>query len=249
MSWQQEYLDRYYDRSKGWVDGTTEFHNLCASVIPPGSAILEIGAGPTNETSTFLSSLGSVHGLDVDPDVKNNNALTASHVLAGDEYPFPADTFDACVSNYVNEHIADPQRHLEEVYRVLKPGGVYVFRTPNRFHYTSIVSGLTPHWFHNLVANRARNLPPGSHDPYPTHYLLNSRTKIDRYAVEFGFAIDEFRLIEPEPSYGMISPLLFFPFLAYERMVNKFEPLAVFRANILAVLRKRSSGKSETYGR
>ena len=238
MSWQQDYLDRYYVRSSGWVDGTTQFHELCSSVIPGGSEILEIGSGPSNETSAFLSSLGTLHGVDIDPDILNNDALSAAHVLTGDDYPFPDETFDACVSNYVNEHIADPRSHLSELRRVLKPNGVYVFRTPNRFHYTAIVAGLTPHWFHTLVANRLRNLPTGSHDPYPTHYRLNSHARIERYAAEYGFAVERFRLIEPEPSYGMGSRVFFFPFLAYERMVNKFESLAVFRSNILAVLRK-----------
>ena len=238
MSWQQIYLDRYYARSSGWVDGTTQFHELCASVIPPESEILEIGSGPSNETSTFLTSLGTLQGVDIDPDIATNDALLAAHVLTGDDYPFPDDTFDACVSNYVNEHIADPRRHLHEIRRVLKPNGVYVFRTPNRFHYTAIASGLTPHWFHRLVANRLRNLPPTSHDPYPTHYRMNSRAKIERSAAELGFVVERFRLIEPEPSYGMSSPLLFFPFLAYERVVNKFTSLAALRANILAVLRK-----------
>lgn len=238
MSWQQDYLNRYYARSSGWVDGTTQFHELCASVISPGSNILEIGSGPSNETSTVLSSLGTLHGVDIDADLLTNDALSAAHILTGNDYPFPDATFDACVSNYVNEHIADPPSHLSEVRRVLKPNGVYVFRTPNRFHYTSIVSAVTPHWFHRLVANRLRNLPSTSHDPYPTHYKLNSRSTIERCAAAFGFAVDEFHLIEPEPSYGMSSRLFFFPFLAYERVVNKFNSMALLRANILAVLRK-----------
>lgn len=242
MSWQQEYLDRYYDRSTGWIDGTTEFHNLCSSAIRSGSDILEIGAGPSNETSVFLSSLGSLQGLDIDPDVQTNDALSAAHVLTGDEYPFPDNTFDACVSNYVNEHISDPRRHLEEVCRVLKPNGVYVFRTPNRFHYTAVVSHLTPHWFHKLVANRLRNLPATSHDPYPTRYRFNSRAAVERFASELGFAVEQLRLIEPEPSYGMSSRMLFFPFLAYERVVNRFNGLAFLRANILAVMRKKAYG-------
>ena len=240
MSWQQQYLDRYYDRSTGWVDGTTEFHNLCSSVIPSGSEILEIGAGPSNETSVFLSSLGNLQGLDIDPDVQTNDALSAAHVLTGDDYPFPDNTFDACVSNYVNEHISDPRRHLEEVCRVLKPNGVYVFRTPNRFHYTAVISHLTPHWFHKLVANRLRNLPATSHDPYPTRYRFNSRAAVERYADELGFTIDKFRRIEPEPLYGMSSRILFFSFLAYERTVNAHELLAGLRANILAVMRKKA---------
>ena len=40
--------------------------------------------------------------------------------------------FDAVVSFEVIEHVADPVRYLEEVKRVLKPGGLFVLSTPNR---------------------------------------------------------------------------------------------------------------------
>ena len=62
MSWQQAYLARFYGRSRRWVDGTTEFHAMCAALIPAGSDILEIGAGPSNPTSRYLSSLGRLSG-------------------------------------------------------------------------------------------------------------------------------------------------------------------------------------------
>lgn len=240
MSWQQDHLDRYYSRADGWVDGTTIFHGMCSSLIPSGAEILEIGSGPANETSEFLSGLGNLQGVDIDPDIRTNKALSGAHVITGDAYPFPDDTFDACVSNYVNEHIADPLGHLREVRRVLKPGGVYIFRTPNRFHYTAVVSAVTPHWFHRLVANRLRNLPPETHDPYPTCYKMNSRSTIKRYAEDLGFDVEQCRLVEAEPSYGMVSRILFFPFMAYERVVNSSERLAGMRANIFGVLRKRS---------
>lgn len=239
MPWQQKYLERYYSPSSGWIDGNVEFHSLCSAVIPRGGEVLEIGAGPSNPTSDFLSRLGSLQGIDIDPDVTTNTALRAAHVLEGETYPFEDNTFDACVSNYVIEHVADPAQHLHEVMRVLKPGGVYVFRAPNRFHYVAIVSHLTPHWFHKLIANRLRNLPAESHDPYPTEYKLNTRSKIEYYAAQMGFEIDELRFIEKEPMYGLSSRILFFGFMAYERLVNRFEILSVLRANILAVLRKR----------
>lgn len=46
------------------------------------------------------------------------------------------------------------------------------------------------------------------------------------------------RTIEKAPSYGMASRLLFYPMMAYERLVNSSELFAGWRANILAVLRK-----------
>jgi SAM-dependent methyltransferase len=237
-SWQDRYISRFYDRASGWVDGTTAFHELCQAVLPPGARILEVGAGQSNPTSRFLAALGSLHGLDPDPAVHGNTALTSASVLGTGAYPFDDSSFDACVSNYVLEHVEDPAAHFAEVSRVLAPGGVYCFRTPNRYHYVTAVAQLTPHWFHVLVANRLRNLPKEEADPYPTHYLANSQKDLRRLAAAAGLSVETLSLIEKEPSYGMSSRLLFLAFMAYERLVNATDLAANLRVNILGVLRK-----------
>ncbi len=234
-SWQEVYLERFYPQSSGWIDGITEFHRLIESVVPTGGEILEIGSGPPNPTSCFLRTLGGLTGVDVDPEIHTNDALDKAHVLSGETYPFASNAFDACVSDYVIEHMTNPALHLREVWRVLKPNGVYVFRTPNRFHYVTLAARLTPHWFHKLVANRLRNLSAASHDPYPTLYRMNSRSSITRMAAEAKFDIEELRLIEKDPWYGRSSRALFLAFMLYERVVNAHESLAGLRA-----IRKKS---------
>lgn len=238
MTWQQDYVDQYYPRSKGWLDGTTVFHEMCAAHIRQGSSILEIGAGPSNPTSKFLSTIGEVVGVDIDPKVKSNKHLTEVFILEADTLPFGDCSFDACASNYVLEHIMNPEIHFSEVTRVLKPGGVYVFRTPNLFHYVSLVARVTPHWFHRLVANRLRNIPPEGDDPYQTFYRLNSRRAIFKASAAVGLVVRELRMIEKEPSYGMSSRVLFLASLGYERAVNSSEIFAPIRANIFGVLQR-----------
>jgi SAM-dependent methyltransferase len=241
MSWQQAYLERFYGASRGWIDGTTEFHAMCAAHIATGADILEIGAGPSNPTSRYLSSLGRLSGADIDPAVRSNDALVDVCVLATTAYPFPDASFDACVSNYVLEHVEDPIAHLTEIARILRPGGVYLFRTPNRYHVITLVSGLTPHWFHHAVANRLRNLPHGAPDPYPTCYRLNSRGTIREAAARTGLEVGELRMVEKEPSYGMASRPLFLGFMLYERVVNSSPIFAGVRVNIFGVLRRPSA--------
>ncbi len=242
MSWRETYSDRFYRSRPAWVDGTTEFHNLCASTIRPGGArILEIGAGPSNPTSRYLSRLGDLCGVDPDPIVVSNDALCQAAVVPpASRLPFRDESVDFCVSNYVVEHVVDPVQHLAEVFRVLAPGGAYVFRTPNRFHYVSLVSAATPHWFHRLVANRLRALPSGGHDPYPIVYLLNTRRAVARNAARAGLVVETLRLVEKEPSYGMCARPLFLALTAYERIVNSTDRLSFLRANIFGVLRKRA---------
>lgn len=246
QTWQQRYVSKFYDRSAGWRDGTSEFHELCRAVVPAQSEILELGPGRSNATSRFLSSLGRLHGADPSALVLDNDALASARVIDGEAYPFEDASFDACVSNYVLEHVADPARHFREVARVLTPGGVYCFRTPNRYHYVTAVAQLTPHWFHVLVANRLRNLPAEADEPCPTHYVANTQRDIRRLAADAGLRVERLVLIEKEPSYGMSSRLLFLTFMAYERLVNATDLTANLRVNILAVLRK--PGVSEAAG-
>jgi hypothetical protein len=69
-----------------------------------------------------------------------------------------------------------------------------VFRTPSRFHYVTLVSRLTPHWFHRAVSNRLRNLLAGAHVPYPTPYRANSRRAIRGAAARTGLRVRERQL-------------------------------------------------------
>jgi SAM-dependent methyltransferase len=238
--WSERWLDTWYRRQPGWVNGTVQFHALCARSVSSGDDILEVGPGPSNDTSKFLASLGPTHGLDPDPKAGENRFLTSFHELTGASYPFPDDMFSAVVSNYVVEHVAHPLEHLREVHRVLRPGGVYVFRTPNLYHYVAAVSAATPHRFHRLVVNRLRRSPPGSTEPYPTLYRMNSIRAVRRLSAAAGFREVCIDMVEKEPSYAVASRALFVGALAYERTVNRFAFLERFRANIFAVIEKPS---------
>jgi SAM-dependent methyltransferase len=236
-------FDRYYFSRADYVSGTARFHDLVRAFAPPKPFILEVGAGPSNTTSDFLSSLGCVHGIDLDPAVKHNRALSSAMIFDGVRFPFASGVFDLCVSNYVLEHVTNTKTHFGEVFRVLKPGGRFLFRTPNIWHYVTICSRVLPHSFHLRLANRLRSISEG-HDPYPTKYRANSKKAIARLASEAGLRIQELQMIEAEPSYGKSSPLLFFPMMAYERAVNRFQILSAFRANILGALTKPTTART-----
>lgn len=236
--WQEAYLERFYPQTSWRRDGTRDFFKLVERNCH--GKILEIGAGPSNPFSERLAAFGEVHGIDVDPETLNNSALTSATVVT-DRMPFPDCSFDSCFSNYVCEHLEDPVLHLSEVWRVLKPEGAYCFRTPGRFHYTSIVSNLTPHAFHVQVANKLRAIEGHGHDPYPTKYKLNGKKVIERIAGEVGFRVEKLQRIEREPSYGMSARSLFLLFTAYERIVNSSELFALFRSTLLVVLHKPAS--------
>lgn len=234
----QALFHRYYHSKPGYVGGTEVFHQICRSQLAHGGRILEIGAGPTNPTTAFLAGIGTVTGLDVSPELQDNPHLTEAWVYDGITMPFPAESFDLCVSNYVLEHVVDPASHFQEVSRVLKPRASYCFRTPNRWHYVTITASLLPHSVHLRLANRLRALDADAHDPWPTVYRANTRSQLRRWARRCGLMPGQLTMIEAEPSYGASHPLLFYPMMAYERLVNSTELLSSFRVNILGTFRK-----------
>jgi ubiquinone/menaquinone biosynthesis C-methylase UbiE len=62
--------------------------------------ILDIGAGPSNATSDFLASRGTVCGVDISEQVGANRALTSWKTFDGRQMPFENNSFDFCISDW-----------------------------------------------------------------------------------------------------------------------------------------------------
>jgi SAM-dependent methyltransferase len=228
----------YPDNSK---DGTLIFYNWLRQYVKKEFTVLNIGAGQTSKRKvrSLRNEVKEVIGVDIDEVVLQNEDLNKAIVAKkGEKLPFADNYFDLIWADYVCEHIEDPLIFLSEVRRVLKSGASFFFRTPNRYHYVSLIGGMTPHWFHELVANKARGLSSTEHDIYPTFYHLNSRNSILKNANLAGFKDIELRLIECDPSYLVFNPITFLIGVMYERFVNINDLLANFRANILGRLEK-----------
>lgn len=229
-------LHRFYpDDSR---NGTVAFYNWIREHIDPSTQLLNLGAGPPtrNDLRIFKDDVARVVGADIDPIVLENDELDEAVLIADDRLPLPDQAFDVIVSDFVLEHVEKPDLFLAEALRVLRPGGSFFFRTPNKRHYVATISRMTPHWFHVLIANRARNLPADTHEPWPTFYRLNQPDEIGRIARSAGFAEVEIRMFEAEPSYLVFATVPFLAGVAWERLTNRFDRLAPYRASIFGRL-------------
>jgi SAM-dependent methyltransferase len=232
----QRLLKNWYPDDR--KNGTKLFYSWVREHVAPNSTILNVGAGPAsrNPVKTFRGEVARVVGIDIDPVVLTNEDLDEAFVSDGMALPFGDCSFDIVLSDYVFEHVEFPGPFLREIHRVLKPGGSLFFRTPNKFHYVSLIGRCTPHWFHSLVANRVRGMPSDAHEPYETHYRLNSTADIRGLAARAKFSQVDLRYVECEPSYLMFSTIPFLAGVLYERTVNHFNVLSGIRANIFGRL-------------
>ena len=100
--------------------------------LRPGGRALEIGVGIGCDTEQLVRSGFNVSGIDLtEVAVEATNARLQHHGLIADvkqgdaeNLQFPDNHFDVVYSFGVLHHSPDTQKTLDEVHRVLKPGGL-----------------------------------------------------------------------------------------------------------------------------
>ena len=196
--------------------------------VTPESAVLDLGAGAGIVNAVnFRECVASVVGIDLDPRVLENPYLDEGIVGNAESLPFADCTFDLVFSDNVLEHLDRPLLVFEEVKRVLKPGGRFIFKTPNKYHYMPLSARLTPHRFHRFF-NRLRGREEV--DTFPTRYRANCRKDIERLASMSGMRLDQISFLEGRPEYMRVFAPLYLIGIVYERFVNAsrfFEPFRI----------------------
>ena len=227
----------YPDGSK---DGTLIFYNWLRQYIKSDYVVLNVGAGLTADIKirSLRGEVKQVIGVDIDKAVLNNKDLDQAFVIEKNKLPFEDNHFDIAWADFVLEHVEDPLNFVKEVNRVLKNGGSFFFRTPNKYHYVSFIASITPLWFHKLVVNRMHSLPDNTYEQHETFYRFNTKKSVLENSHSAGFRNIDIKFIEADPSYMVFHPLLFLLGTAYERFVNAFDSCSMFRANIFGRLVK-----------
>lgn len=226
------------------VDGTIEFYTRVNALVGADMIVLDIGAGRgaqlLNADSPYRARLQSLQGrvkrlvaVDVDEAVKCNRFVDEAHVIAaGEPLPFADSTFDLAYADWVLEHVQEPGAFADNVYRVLKPGGWFCARTPNRWGITGLGSNLIPNRMHSRLL---RTLQPAreEQDVFPTVYKLNTRRSIRRH-FPAGKWDDFSYFYNSEPPYVQWSRLLLAAADAYQRLAP-----AALATNIHIFLRRK----------
>ncbi len=91
-------------------------------------SVLVLGAGHDPYRS-YLSSASDVITTDISDEYGLIDQIADAHNL-----PFDDAVFDCVVANEVFEHLTDPVKACDELFRVLKPGGRAVISIPFMFH-------------------------------------------------------------------------------------------------------------------
>lgn len=105
--------------------------------INQASNILDIGCG-TGETlyyiKKFLNPKIELYGVDLDKNPELDVNVVFDYCdIDNQKLPFEENTFDIVISNFVIEHLKNPQNLFLEAFRVLKPSGFFYCSTEYYF--------------------------------------------------------------------------------------------------------------------
>lgn len=231
-----DWLDNtfYPDHARNWDDQIFREHIL--DHLKPEHSVLDMGAGAGIVASMNFRGLAkSVVGIDLDPRVEENEFLDSAVVGDVTKTPFEDASFDVIICDNVMEHIEFPVAFLAEVSRLLKPGGIFLGKTPNKFHYMPLTASCTPLWFHRFF-NRMRGR--AEEDTFPTFYRLNAPNAVANHAHSNDLGLEAVKLVEGRPEYLRIFPPFYLVGIIYERLVNRFKILKRFSILLMVTIKK-----------
>lgn len=231
-----EWLDQKFfpAYTNNWDDQM--FRERIVPYLSDSVTVLDLGAGAGNVRQMNFKGLSArVCGVDLDPRVLQNPYLDEGKIGTGEAVPYPDCSFDVVFADNVLEHLCRPQKVFDEIYRVLKRGGVFLAKTPNKFHYMPWISRSTPLSFHKWV-NRLR----GRHeeDTFPTFYLVNSAGDFRRTCAQSGLTPELVEFHEGRPEYLRMTLFTYVFGLLYQRIVQSTDALQYFRIVMIGVARK-----------
>lgn len=91
--------------------------------------LLDFGCGQKPYADLFVN-VKSYIGVDILISGHNHENSVVDVFYDGQQLPFADDTFDVVFSSEVLEHVPNMSSSLNEIYRVLKPGGKFIFTMP-----------------------------------------------------------------------------------------------------------------------
>ena len=190
-------------------DGTVEFYGRIQSIIDSKDFVVaDVGAGrgqwyfedavPYRRKLQFLRPLTSGFiGIDVDPVVLGNATTTENRLISGTHFPLEDKSVDAVIADWVFEHIENPSDFVNEVNRILKPGGYLFARTPHKNSYVSLFARVLSNKFHIRILKFVQPSRVNI-DVFPTKFKMNTLKGI---RLLFPSYRNHSYIFTPEPAY------------------------------------------------
>jgi SAM-dependent methyltransferase len=219
------------------ADGTVAFYGRVRAILPPDAIVADVGCGRGAHASDpipFRRDLrilrghaARVIGIDVDEAAATNPLVDEFRRIGADgAFPIGDGECDFVVSDFVLEHVEQPDRFFAECRRILRPGGRIALRTTNALGYVGLMSRLIPNRKHASVLERVQE-GRAARDVFPTTYRCNTTRRLRRTLEQAGFDAVVYGF-ESEPRYLEFSRTLYALGVLHQRLAPRALRLGLF---------------------
>ena len=220
----------------GLAHAQDQYAKLLERWTKPGGRWLDVGCGQSVIPSwvRITPELISRNRFGIDPYFSSlrMNPVPCKAEARIEWLPFADCTFDIVTANMVVEHLKEPALQFREIWRVLKPGGLFIFHTTNAEGYYVLMARLIPEGLKNrLVAvldGRTQE------EVFPAWYRVNTVRAIHETAQMAGLSVVQVAPILSRATFQRLPLVAAFELVCLRVLGHpKFER---FRTNLLAVL-------------
>jgi SAM-dependent methyltransferase len=176
-------------------------------------------------------------GLDIEKPAKFYTGENSSFGLASIyEIPLKDNSLDFITSRYTFEHLEFPEKALHEILRILKPEGVFLMQTTNKYNPFIVIARLIPFRIKKMILRILfKDNPSGT---YKTYYRINRPSAIkNSYRPESGrslLVLQDFILTEDILCHSDILFRISFPIYKILRLFK----LNNLMGNMICVFKK-----------
>ena len=222
LSVQNAYRERYRAVRPGWRSSGDQLEAIVRSHLTPDSRVLDLGCGRGGVVELFWRDVRLAAGLDPDvPSLAEHRAPGMPVIRGvGEKLPFVDQSFDLIVCLWVLEHLKDPRAMLREVRRALRPGGHFVFLTPNLRNPLMVANrvGRVLPWLQRRLVPKFYGRVEA--DTFPVHYRANTVEAIRGHARATELDVYDLRVV-PDPTYLAVNSFMFRASMLSERLMPR----------------------------
>jgi SAM-dependent methyltransferase len=221
----------------------TRYGEELTRILRPGVRWLELGCGhqiipdfltPLETQRAWVERAKLFVGVDADPGLLAHPLVRLRAKALGGDLPFRAGEFDVVTSNMVAEHLPDPKRVLEDVRRVLRPGGKFAFHTPNYLYYLIWIASWVPESLKKWLILKLERRPAA--DVFPAFYRINTERRVRELARETGFRVETLEVVGAGGSFLFLGPIALLEVFVLKALQSLFG--GRLQSNLIVVLQR-----------
>jgi SAM-dependent methyltransferase len=212
--------EQYRREQPDWQPATEVYAALVHQAIRPTARVLDLGCGRGGLVEQLEHPLRQVVGVDPDLASLRQHRLPALPRAAAwsDALPFVASSFDVVFASWLLEHLAHPSLTLGQISQVLRPGGRFIFITPNAGHPLAWLNRWLGRFARLQGALVQRLYGRSGGDTFPTYYRANRPAALRRLAGQHNLRLAELHTVA-DPTYLAFTPALFRLMCRLERRI------------------------------